>query len=398
MKVAIISGIDPSGNAGFIQDVSLLSSLGIQVCGTIGTFTTQSYDEVIDFRFRNIEEIIKDLEYVGDFDVIKVGLADPALIKVLKERFDKTIVWNIILKSTSGKQFIKADDIKNYLSFADYVILNSVEVEELGEKRKNFIVTGGHRGTDKIIVEYDNKYFESEKIDGSFRGTGCVFSSMIAGFLSMKYKIDEAINSSLYFMVYYLKKSQRKVDIQNIAREWLKYDLLQKLEKILPYYLEISEYTVPEVGQNISYALPWAENESDVAKFPGRIRLCRGKGAVISCASFDDSSHTARMTLEMMKKFPHIRTTVNIRYEESYIKKAIEKGYIIKKHNREKEPEEIMKKEGSSLRWGIYNIVNDMEVPPDFIWDDGYWGKEPMIRVFGRNPEEVLNKIKDIIF
>jgi len=30
---------------------------------------------------------------------------------------------------------------------------------------------------------------------------------------------------------------------------------------------------------------------------------------------------------------------------------------------------------------------------PDFIYDEGDVGKEPMIRVLGKNPQEVVNKI-----
>jgi hydroxymethylpyrimidine/phosphomethylpyrimidine kinase len=34
-----------------------------------------------------------------------------------------------------------------------------------------------------------------------------------------------------------------------------------------------------------------------------------------------------------------------------------------------------------------------MKRVPDFIYDEGAVGKEPMIRVFGKNPQEVVNKI-----
>jgi hydroxymethylpyrimidine/phosphomethylpyrimidine kinase len=34
-----------------------------------------------------------------------------------------------------------------------------------------------------------------------------------------------------------------------------------------------------------------------------------------------------------------------------------------------------------------------MKRVPDFIFDEGGMGKEPMIRVLGRNPQEVVGKI-----
>ena len=38
-------------------------------------------------------------------------------------------------------------------------------------------------------------------------------------------------------------------------------------------------------------------------------------------------------------------------------------------------------------------MLNPGEPPPDLIYDRGDWGKEPMIRVLGRDPEEVVNKV-----
>jgi len=34
---------------------------------------------------------------------------------------------------------------------------------------------------------------------------------------------------------------------------------------------------------------------------------------------------------------------------------------------------------------------------PDIIYDRGGWGKEPMVRVLGRNPVEVVHKVLTIL-
>ena len=48
--------------------------------------------------------------------------------------------------------------------------------------------------------------------------------------------------------------------------------------------------------------------------------------------------------------------------------------------------------EGSSLEWGVGEVLKKRKRVPDFICDEGDVGKEPMIRVLGRNPMEVVEK------
>ncbi|KFZ21007.1 Phosphomethylpyrimidine kinase type-1, partial [Thermotoga neapolitana LA10] len=54
----------------------------------------------------------------------------------------------------------------------------------------------------------------------------------------------------------------------------------------------------------------------------------------------------------------------------------------------------IREKEGQSMVWMIERAISELKSPPDLIYNEGWWGKEAMIRVFGRNPKEVLEKIK----
>ena len=41
-------------------------------------------------------------------------------------------------------------------------------------------------------------------------------------------------------------------------------------------------------------------------------------------------------------------------------------------------------------------VLRKMKQVPDFVYDEGDVGKEPMIRVLGRNPNEVVSKILEI--
>jgi hydroxymethylpyrimidine/phosphomethylpyrimidine kinase len=57
------------------------------------------------------------------------------------------------------------------------------------------------------------------------------------------------------------------------------------------------------------------------------------------------------------------------------------------------EPKRFKQREGSSLEWGVGEVLRKMKRVPDFIYDEGDVGKEPMVRVLGRNPIEVVQKI-----
>ena len=45
------------------------------------------------------------------------------------------------------------------------------------------------------------------------------------------------------------------------------------------------------------------------------------------------------------------------------------------------------------MEWGVGEVLRKMKQAPDFIYDEGGMGKEPMIRVLGKDPNEVVQKI-----
>ena len=51
----------------------------------------------------------------------------------------------------------------------------------------------------------------------------------------------------------------------------------------------------------------------------------------------------------------------------------------------------------STMEWGTSNVIARMQTIPDVIYDKGGIGKEPMIRIFGEEPDVVLGKLKKII-
>jgi hydroxymethylpyrimidine/phosphomethylpyrimidine kinase len=84
---------------------------------------------------------------------------------------------------------------------------------------------------------------------------------------------------------------------------------------------------------------------------------------------------------------------MNIRFSEGLIEKCEFLGWKVGAFDRGEEPDDVKEQEGSSLEWGTEQVLSKESTIPDIIYDRGDVGKEPMIRVLGRNPDEVVDKV-----
>jgi len=61
--------------------------------------------------------------------------------------------------------------------------------------------------------------------------------------------------------------------------------------------------------------------------------------------------------------------------------------------DRADEPSDVKAREGSSLEWGTVHALKQFNGIPDAVFDRGDVGKEPIVRILGRNPSEVTDKV-----
>lgn len=109
--------------------------------------------------------------------------------------------------------------------------------------------------------------------------------------------------------------------------------------------------------------------------------------------TFGASRHMASVVLEVMKFDPAYRSGMNVRYGPEVLRAADRLGFKVLGFDRAEEPPEVRSTEGASLPWGVRRVLEVSPEVPDMIFDQGGWGKEPMIRVLGRGPEEVVQKV-----
>ena len=97
-----------------------------------------------------------------------------------------------------------------------------------------------------------------------------------------------------------------------------------------------------------------------------------------------------------MHHAPQLRSAMNIRYSPAILAASERLGYRAASFDRRREPQAVKDREGSTLEWGTDLALKGLAQPPDLIYDEGDVGKEPMIRVLGANPFEVVEKVNRI--
>jgi hydroxymethylpyrimidine kinase/phosphomethylpyrimidine kinase len=435
-RILTIAGSDSGGGAGIQADLKAITLLGGYGMSVLTALTAQNtlgvqaiYEVPVPFVEKQIDSILSDI----GADSIKTGmLANAKIVEVVAKKIKqyrvKKVVVDPVMVAKSGESLLRKDGqdalIKCLIPLSMVVtpnlmeasILTGLRVRSIGEMKKaahrihelgskHVVVKGGHLKGKAIDLLYDGEKYE--EIEGprietkNTHGTGCTFASAIATLLARGDTVSEAVKKAKIFItmaiqsgltlgrgtgptnpsVYFLKEMERYRVIQELKRA---VDVLKE-EKL--------GYLIPEVSSNLGYALPNAEGIEDVAAFPGRIIRFKDSVATMSDPEFGASQHIANIILTVMKFDREYCSAMNIQYSKENVARLRAKGFLVGHFDRRFEPKKVKQREGSSLEWGVGEVLRKLRRVPDFISDQGDMGKEPMIRVLGRNPYEVVNKI-----
>jgi hydroxymethylpyrimidine/phosphomethylpyrimidine kinase len=438
-RILTIAGSDSGGGAGIQADlkaITLLGGYGMSVLTALtaqNTVGVQAIHEVPAwFVATQIDSVLSDI----GADAIKTGmLANAEIVEVVAKKIRqygvKKVVVDPVMVAKSGDSLLRKDAqdalIKKLIPLSTVVTPNlpeasvlsgfkvsSIEgmkkaahrIHELGAK--NVVVKGGHLKRMAVDILYDGeRYVEigGRRIETkNTHGTGCTFASAIATLLARGETVLEAVRKAKTFITMAIqsglplgKGTGPTNPFAYILREMERYRVIQELKKAAEILKEEKVGNlIPEVSSNLGYALPQAESMEDVAAFPGRIVRWKDSVATFSDPEFGASKHIANIILTAMKFSPEYCSAMNIRYSKENVAQLKKKDFLVGHFDRGSEPKRVKEKEGSSLEWGVGEVLKKMKRVPDFIYDEGGIGKEPMIRVLGRNPEEVIQKVLQI--
>jgi len=274
---------------------------------------------------------------------------------------------------------------------------------------RNVLIKGGHLRGDAIDIFFDGRRFfefSSPRLSSPHtHGTGCTLSAVMALELARGCSPAEAaeraksfISSAIRFS-FPLGKGIGPVNPYTPAtRDGERYTVVQRLRAAFHLLQEMKAgHLFPEVQSNLGYGLSAAQDLEEVAAFPGRLVHLGREVVKVSDPEFGASQHIARVILTSMRFDPEMRSAMNVRFGEDLLARARKAGLSMGHFNRGGEPAGAKHREGASLSWGVEQVLRKAKKIPDLIFDRGDVGKEPMIRVLGRDPEEVVKKVLRLV-
>jgi len=435
-RILTIAGSDSGGGAGIQADLKTITVLDGFGMSAITALTAQNTVGVqgiveldVDFVKEQIDSVLSDI----GADAIKTGmLANSDIVRGVAEKIRQYGVENVVVDpvmvAKSGDALLEKEaqeTVRRELLPLCYVVtpnlpeasvLSGREVKGIDDMReaakvihqlgaRNILVKGGHLPGSPIDILFDGQRFyefEGKRIKTeNTHGTGCTYSAAIATELAKGEPLVEAIEKAKAFMTLALRFS---LDLGKghgptnpyavIFRESERHRVIEALEEAISLLRGAKVgMLIPEVQSNLGYALPYAEMREEVAAFPGRIIRFGESVEIIKGPEFGASRHIASIILALMKHDPEYRSAMNIRYTKEVLQACSALKYSVRSFDRKQEPSSIKEKEGSSLEWGTETVLMKSMQVPDIIFDEGDLGKEAMIRVIGRHPHEVVEKV-----
>ncbi|MEW6586507.1 MAG: bifunctional hydroxymethylpyrimidine kinase/phosphomethylpyrimidine kinase [Nitrospirota bacterium] len=219
LKTALtIAGSDPTGGAGLQADLKVFKAFGLHGLSVVAAITAQNtvgVNSILPVDGENIGAQLDTLLSDIKPDAVKIGmLYSVHAVEIVADYIKKYSLQNVVVDpvtvSSSGTSLVEdgtLDAAKERLfSLSKVVTPNVYEAHVLSgrpiedrhgmrdaaEVLKNagpevVVITGGHLHDRAIDLYYDGAFheIESEKIEGEYHGTGCVFSSAIAALLAL---------------------------------------------------------------------------------------------------------------------------------------------------------------------------------------------------------------------
>lgn len=438
-RVLTIAGSDSGGGAGLQADLKTFAALECHGCSAVTAVTAQNSFGVKAIYALSVEavelQIRSVLEDIGA-DSIKTGMLYSsdivdAVARVLAEFKPSRLVVDPVLIAKGGAALLEKRAlgvlVKKLFPLAALVAPNIPEAEiMLGMSIKSdrdrltacralldmgsrsVLLKGGHAEGARVKDFFMDADGNEQVLDLPrlnvihTHGTGCTVSAAIAAYLAKGQSMRDATVSARSFIQtaiaegYPLGKGVGPVNPiplsfrgHNVVLERLRsaWDILEDSNPV---------HLIPEVQSNLAEALPNASTFKDVAAFPGRIVKCGSKIRRLDGPRFGGSQHMAKILLASSRMGSRFKAVMNIRYGEDVLEACSRKGFSIESFNRLDEPKDVKFREGSSLEWGTLSVLGKCKIAPDVVYDKGDAGKEPMIRVFGRDSVETAERVAGI--
>lgn len=432
MNILSIGGSDPSAGAGIQNDIKTISSLDghcFTVVTAITSQNTRKFSSVEPISPKTIGTQIDSILSDFKINVIKIGMVyHSPIIKAIHSKLRRVkipIILDPVIKSTTGGILLTPNSISDYKKFliqlgivitpnkSEAEILSGIKIKTKGDALlcakkikkfgvKNVVITGIQfsKGiiSDFILEDKASYVISSKKLSKKNHGSGCTFSSTIAFCVASGKNISDSTKFAHNYTVQSIKNAENLgsgIPITKIS----KIDPIQaELKNAVKQFTHIKNIhsLIPEVQTNFVFSKKQPKSIKDIVGVSGRIVKVGKTVQIVGNFEYGGSRHIGTAVFTISKKFPVIRSAANIKFNEKTLKKIQKIGLKVLSYDRTKEPTRIKTKENLTISWGIKNAIKNISKPPDVIFHKGDLGKEPMILVCGRNPNEVVEKISKL--
>ncbi len=442
-KIALsIAGSDPCGGAGIQADLKTFNLLKVHGITAVTCITSQNTQHVKTIHKLPVELIENQIDVLYEdmqLDMVKTGmLYDEEIVKCVAKKMTqynmKTVVDPIMI-ATSGdtlsqKNFVTA--LKTNLLPKAYLLTPNIQeactltgkkIEQVDDVKKvckelfemgpqYVLIKGGHlNAKDACDVLFDGKkitvFSLPQILDRQTHGSGCTLSALITGLLALGKEPIESVRIAkhiLWNMIdegYNLGKGadvlNHSPDIQmDVPLPFVdikQFDIWFELKNAIHNLIALLPVDfIPEVGINMGYALPHAKTLKDICAINGRIIKTKNRAVRCGGLEFGASKHVASVILTTMSFDQSMRSGMNIKYSSKILERCGKAGLKTGSFNRKEEPDTTF----SSMEWGTNQAITKLGFIPDIIYDTGDIGKEPMVRILGKNPSDIVKKIEKI--
>jgi predicted fused transcriptional regulator/phosphomethylpyrimidine kinase len=350
-------------------------------------------------------------------------MANTETISVVRKSLKKYKAHNLVIDpvmvSTSGRRLLQEDAIESLRKLFPMAVLitpNIPEAEILAgmkittrsdmkkaaEEIGDCVVKGGHLdAVDVLYYKGEFSFFEgSGRVDEKIHGAGCAFSAAIAAYLAKDYSVPDAAKKAKEYVDQAINRNMavgrgaRIIDTGRIKlgrtyAEKKKAAVIENLEEAIARFVsdENTYKLIPHVGANIVMALDDAKNVSEIAGLTGRLVRERNRVVPVGWIDYGASITTGRVLLTARRHDKKIRAAMILRFGDDVIAACLKAKLSAVEFERD-----AQKPDAGTVEYGTDYAIKLCKKVPDVVYDRGGMKKEAILRVFGIDAINVVEK------
>jgi predicted fused transcriptional regulator/phosphomethylpyrimidine kinase len=281
-------------------------------------------------------------------------------------------------------------------------IKNRSDMKKAAEEIGDCVVKGGHLdAVDVLYYKGEFSLFEgSGRVEEKIHGAGCAFSAAIAAYLAKDHSVpyavrkakeyvDEAINRNMAVGSGARILDTGKIKLGRTYPEKKKAAVIENLEEAVARFVsdENAYKLIPQVGANLVMALDDAESISGIAGLTGRLIRDRDRVVPVGWIDYGASTTTGRVLLTARRHDQKIRAAMVLRFGEDVIAACLKSKLSVVEFERD-----AQKPDGETVEYGTDYAIKLCKKVPDVVYDRGGAKKEAIVRVFGTDAINVVEK------